>query len=98
MARKGERFRVVAEKPHGLFYNGRSVRNPFLIRDVFSPALTAKVEVERRTWDSINAKNEKELRQLFDEAVKTVPGMQGFVIVKVERLDPAAPTGQGEKG
>ena len=78
------KFRVVAERPAGGYYNGELVKNPFLIRDVFSPALTARKE--RRTWQDLEAKSEKELRRLFSEYTQTIPDGRGFVIVSVEAL------------
>lgn len=83
------RFKVVAERSHGLFNGEHRITNPFLIRDIFNPNLRARIE--RRTWDSVEARSEKEVRRLFAEALKTLPGMQGFVIATIERLDtPAA--------
>jgi len=88
------KYRVVAEKSHGLFYGDKLVRNPFKIRNIFDPNLRSPIE--RRTWESIEARNEKELRRLFDEAVKTVPGMAGFVITKIAPAPAGAVGGGGD--
>lgn len=85
------RFRVVAERPVGLFYGDRPVSNPFAIRDVFSPRLRARVE--RRTWPEIEAADEAELRRLFTEYTR-LPGKRGFAIVSVEPLDKPADPGE----
>lgn len=76
------KFKVIAEKSHGIRgANGRPV-NPFLIRNIFDPDL--RCTVERRTWDEIEAQSEKELRRLFDEAGSATAG---FRLVHIERID-----------
>ena len=83
------KFRVVAEKSHGLFYGEHHIENPLSIRNILNPELSS--HVERRTWNAIEARDEKDLRRLFDEAVRRLPGMAGFVIVKIERVANQAP-------
>jgi hypothetical protein len=77
------KFCVVAERSAGLLNgNGERIRNPFKIRDVFDPILRARTE--RRTWESVEAKDEAEVRRLFAEAVKeNINDMRGFVLVSV---------------
>lgn len=80
-------FKVVAERSAGLFYDGRPVRNPFLIRNIFDPNLRSKTE--RRTWEKIEAKDEAEVRRLFAQAIETLPDMKGFALVRIERVPDA---------
>jgi len=84
-------FRAVAEKSHGIrsARYGRSL-NPFHIRNIFDPDL--KIEVERRTWDSIPATSERAARRLFDEACKTSADMRGFKLVSLVEVKPAPTT------
>lgn len=84
-------FRAVAEKSHGI----RSSRsgapiNPFHIRNIFDPNL--KIQVERRTWDSIPATSERAARLLFEEACESSADMRGFKLVSLVEVKPAPTT------
>ncbi len=92
MASKLKTFRAVAEKSHGIRSSrgeGRLI-NPFHIRDIFDPNL--KVQVERRTWDSIEATSERAARRLFDEACASSADMRGFKLVSLVEIKPAPTT------
>jgi hypothetical protein len=80
-------FRAVAEKSHGIVHSrtGRHV-NPFHIRNVFDPNL--KLNIERRTWDSIEATSERAARKLFAEACESSADMRGFRLVSLVEVKP----------
>lgn len=80
-----KRFKVVAEKSHGIRNAQGHQINPFRIRDIFDPNL--KMDVERRTWDALEAPSERAVRRFFAKAcAENYDGLRGFTIASIEEV------------
>lgn len=76
------KYRVTAERNHGIRNCRGEIVNPFDIKDLFDTKFNMRYE--RRTWDAIEAEDENAVRKFFAEAdARGLETVAGFTITSI---------------